>query len=59
VDAQRQDYEFKMQNPDVAAGDEARVDFATDPKRIYWPFNGEFWRDELGFYKYAEHGACK
>lgn len=59
VDAQRQDYEFKMQNPDVAAGEEDLVDYTTDPKRVYWPFNGEFWRDELGFYKYAEHGACK
>ncbi len=59
VDAQRQDYEFKTQNPDVAAGEEDKVDFAQSKTIIYWPFNGEFWRDELGYYKYAEHGACK
>ncbi len=59
VDAQRQDYEFKMQNPEVGALDAARVDFATSPEFIYWPFNGEFWRDELGYYEYAEHGRCK
>jgi hypothetical protein len=26
---------------------------------IFWPFNGEFWVDELGFYYYTETGSCK
>jgi len=59
VDAQRVDYEFKMQNPDVDAVEEAPIDFANSRDVIYWPFNGEFWADELGYYKYAEHGSCK
>jgi TolA-binding protein len=58
VDAQRADYEFKAKGDVVDAGTERKIDFATDPKIIYWPFNGEFWRDELGYYRYTEHGSC-
>jgi hypothetical protein len=59
VDAQRLDYEFKMGHPDVSSEDEAPVDYATDPYTIYWPFNGEFWKDELGYYEYTERGICQ
>jgi hypothetical protein len=59
VDAQRVDYEFKMKNPEVDPSDRQAVDFSVSRDIIYWPFNGEFWADELGYYKYAEHGACK
>jgi tetratricopeptide (TPR) repeat protein len=59
VDAQRADYEFRMQNPDVNSTKDAPVDFATNPRIIYWPFNGEFWSDELGYYRYNEQGQCK
>ena len=59
VDAQRVDYEYKMQNPDVESFADRVVDYATRPDIIYWPFNGEFWLDELGYYRYTEHGACR
>jgi tetratricopeptide (TPR) repeat protein len=60
VDAQRVTYEYKMQNPDLQ--DTFRgleLDFATSVDFIYWPFNGEFWKDELGYYHYTEQGSCK
>ena len=60
VDAQRVDYEYKMQNPDLMDTlDEAKIDFATSVDKVYWPFNGEFWSDELGYYHYTEQGSCK
>jgi len=59
VDAQRQDYEFKTANPDVVALDDSKIDFATSRDIIYWPFNGEFWSDELGYYRYTEKGKCE
>ena len=59
VDAQRMNYEFRMSNPEVNALSDQPIDFATDPFTIYWPFNGEFWRDELGYYEYAEYGSCQ
>ena len=60
VDAQRVDYEFRASNSS-ALGDQSQfdVDFATSPDLIYWPFNGEFWADELGYYNYTEQGSCK
>jgi hypothetical protein len=59
VDAQRQDYEFKMKNPGLESTEDLKIDFATSREIIYWPFNGEFWKDELGYYRYTEHGSCK
>lgn len=60
VDAQRVDYEYKMQNPDLDDSSRgAETDFATSRDLIYWPFNGEFWKDELGYYRYTEQGSCK
>jgi tetratricopeptide (TPR) repeat protein len=60
VDAQRLDYEYKASNLEVL-GDQSKfdIDFATSADFIYWPFNGEFWADELGYYNYTEQGSCK
>jgi len=58
VDAQRKDYEFKMSNPEVGQVDERLIDFATSRDIIFWPFNGEFWKDELGYYRYTEEPQC-
>jgi tetratricopeptide (TPR) repeat protein len=60
VDAQRVDYQYKARSMNL--GDEfasLQIDFATSIDFIYWPFNGEFWDDELGYYHYAEQGSCK
>ena len=60
VDAQRLDYEFRASNLE-ALQDQSKfnIDFATSADFIYWPFNGEFWSDELGYYNYTEQGSCK
>ena len=34
------------------------VDFATSAAVIYWPFNKEFWADELGYYSILPDNAC-
>ena len=60
VDAQRVDYEYRMQNPDLEDSFKGlELNFATSVDYIYWPFNGEFWQDELGYYRYTEQGSCK
>jgi TolA-binding protein len=60
VDAQRAGYVYKAQNSDLMdSSSKYEIDFATSPDRIYWPFNGEFWKDELGYYYYTEQGSCK
>lgn len=59
VDAQRVDYAYKASNVDVgSAADRVNIDFATAVDFIFWPFNGEFWEDELGYYSYTEQGSC-
>ena len=60
VDAQRVDYAYKAQHADIGEALGAlQIDFATSVEYIYWPFNGEFWADELGYYHYTEQGSCK
>ena len=29
-----------------------------DAEHIYWPFDGEYWRDELGYYLYSIQSRC-
>jgi hypothetical protein len=59
VSAQRADYAYKTSNPDLEDSKSSAIDFATSTEFIYWPFNGEFWSDELGYYHYTEQGSCK
>jgi len=60
VSAQRADYAYKMSNPDLLNSfGGLQLDFATSVDFIYWPFNGEFWKDELGYYRYTEQGSCR
>jgi tetratricopeptide (TPR) repeat protein len=60
VDARRADYTYRLANPDLQDTSRGQnLDFATSSRFIYWPFNGEFWQDELGYYRYTEQGSCK
>jgi tetratricopeptide (TPR) repeat protein len=59
TDAQRKDYEYKATLNDVEVDRKDVIDFAVSREIIYWPFNGEFWRDELGYYRYTENGSCE
>jgi tetratricopeptide (TPR) repeat protein len=38
---------------------DAAIPYATNPDEVYWPFNGEFWEDELGSYLYVGETACR
>ena len=59
TDAVRLDYEYQISNVVVDDQDEKPIDFATDSSIIYWPFNGEFWNDELAYYRFTEAGECQ
>lgn len=60
TDAQRVDYAYKASNSGIGSAVAAvDLDFATASEYIYWPFNGEFWKDELGYYQFTEKGSCK
>ena len=59
-DAQAADYAYRAKYlDDLESGGRQVVNYSTNPDNIYWPFNGEFWRDELGYYRYAEKNQCR
>jgi hypothetical protein len=58
IDAQRIDYAYRADNVDLIDSASLDIDFAVAKEIIYWPFNGEFWQDELGYYNYTEQAAC-
>ena len=60
VSAQKDDYEEKFRNPEyIETYESLEYSYATESSLIYWPFTGEFWNDELGYYKFTERGSCK
>lgn len=48
--------EMQQQQVTVAASQAARV--TADEEHFLWPFNGEYWRDELGFYRQQVTSRC-
>jgi tetratricopeptide (TPR) repeat protein len=50
---------LKGQNPVSELRKEYEFSTATDDERVYWPFLGEYWRDELGTYVYTLRYGCR
>ena len=60
VKAQKEEYEDRFRNPEyVETYEQLEHSYATESRYIFWPFTGEFWRDELGYYRFTEHGSCR
>jgi hypothetical protein len=57
--AQRNLLDEKIQNNQVSKAD-AKIYGVVKPdeEHVIWPFNGEYWRDELGFYRQVVESAC-
>jgi hypothetical protein len=39
--------------------DEYRYTIVTEDSHVYWPYQGEYWRDEVGYYRQFIQGECK
>jgi hypothetical protein len=60
VSGEYEKYAKAFRNPEIAEVNESvEFDFATNPNLIFWPFNDEYWQDELGYYERVEPGDCK
>ena len=60
VKAQKEEFEDKFRNPEyVETYEQLEHSYATESSLVYWPFTGEFWKDELGYYRFTEHGSCR
>jgi hypothetical protein len=59
LNAQRGQLTQEMQQGQVSAGP-SRVEnrITADEEHVLWPFNGEYWRDELGYYRQAVTSQC-
>ncbi|MBI2894773.1 MAG: hypothetical protein HYY06_14555 [Deltaproteobacteria bacterium] len=59
LNAQRGQLTQEMQQGQVSAGP-SRVEnrITADEEHVLWPFNGEYWRDELGYYRQAITSQC-
>ncbi|QQR88826.1 MAG: hypothetical protein IPJ88_11380 [Myxococcales bacterium] len=47
-----------MQNQQLEASRSGRGDVEVDEEHQVWPFDGEYWRDELGFYRQQVTSRC-
>jgi tetratricopeptide (TPR) repeat protein len=57
--AQRNILDTKIQTGQVSKA-ESKIYGVVKPdeEHVLWPFNGEYWRDELGFYRQVVESAC-
>ena len=57
--AQRNLLDEKIQKGQVSKA-ESKIygDVKPDEEHVIWPFDGEYWRDELGFYRQKVQSAC-
>jgi len=57
--AQRNLLDEKIQKGQVSAADSKVFGVVNpDDEHMLWPFRGEYWRDELGFYRQVVQSAC-
>ena len=42
----------------AATGKQIDTKIVVPDDSYYWPFEGEYWKDEVGYYKFAVHGEC-
>jgi tetratricopeptide (TPR) repeat protein len=56
--AQRNIIDQELQKSQISA-EESKVNIVKpDEEHVIWPFNGEYWRDELGFYRQTITSKC-
>jgi hypothetical protein len=56
--AQRNQLDQLMQNALTSAEESKANIVKPDDEHVIWPFNGEYWRDELGFYRQTITSKC-
>ncbi len=56
--AQRNQLDQAMQDARVTVEESKANIVKPDEEHVIWPFNGEYWRDELGFYRQTITSKC-
>jgi tetratricopeptide (TPR) repeat protein len=60
TNAERNQLDATIATGQVAAGEEKTYgrEVKPDDEHVLWPFDGEFWRDELGYYRQVVTSKC-
>ena len=56
--AQRNQLDQAIQGAQVTVEESKANIVKPDEEHVIWPFNGEYWRDELGFYRQTITSKC-
>lgn len=59
VTVEKTTLEAKISGEDTGNSRKYAYSVATDDEKQYWPFDGEYWYDELGTYQYSMGSGCK
>ncbi len=59
VNGLKNSLEASLRNEQVAqAGASTRSDITPDDEHYFWPFDGQYWKDELGYYRFKIVNRC-
>ena len=56
--AKRNQLDAALAGSQVTAQESERNVVKPDEEHVIWPFDGEYWRDELGFYRQTITSKC-
>ena len=59
LNAKANEITAELRKEQVPAGPKDSEQIVVDDEHQYWPFNGEYWKDELGMYRYKVSSACE
>ncbi|MFH1132815.1 MAG: hypothetical protein V1754_15890 [Pseudomonadota bacterium] len=58
ISGQKNELEATVRKELVLPADVRPPDIQPDDEHLLWPFDGEYWRDELGYYRYKIVSRC-
>lgn len=58
ISAKRNQLDAALAGSQLSAQESERNIVSTDEEHVIWPFDGEYWRDELGFYRQTITSKC-
>ena len=58
INGKKNKLEATLRNEQVVEAPTEAKSIAPDDEHLFWPFNGEYWRDELGYYRFKIASRC-
>ena len=59
INGQKNKLEASLRNEQVVTANAAdQTNITPDDEHLFWPFDGQYWRDELGYYRFKIRSQC-